>query len=91
MNKKKRITDNIENLINLSEYNLSKNRFAKRKDAGKKYLKEVIEGTEESLDEYKKNNKVYLEDELGDIFWDYLQALKILERDNYINSVEEVF
>ncbi|MDR1944995.1 MAG: hypothetical protein LBQ59_02680 [Candidatus Peribacteria bacterium] len=26
---------------------------------------------EEAKDQYKDNNSVYLEDELGDIFWDF--------------------
>lgn len=37
-----------------------------------------------------KNKKCYLEDELGDVFWDYLNLLKNLESEKMI-EMEKVF
>jgi NTP pyrophosphatase (non-canonical NTP hydrolase) len=46
---------------------------------------------EEALAENKQNNSVYLEDELWDIFWDYLCLLNSLKAEWKINSVGNVF
>ncbi len=55
------------------------------------YLKWIIEEIEEMKDEIKLNNSVYLEDELGDVFWDYVCLLHSLQKRWYISSVEKVF
>lgn len=49
--------------------------------------KEVIE----VQDELKDNNKIYLEDELWDILWDYMVLLQLLQKEWKINSLESVF
>ncbi len=81
----------IKKILELSDYNIKNNTFAIRQNAGKKYLIETIEEIKEALIEYKENNKIYLEDELGDIFWDWLQAVKIAERDGLIKNADNVF
>ena len=40
----------------------------------------------EAKDEIKRNNSVYLEDELGDIFWTYMRLLYSLEKEWYIDA-----
>lgn len=62
------ILKNIKKLLKLTDYNIVKNRFAKREDAALKYLKETKDEIDETTEEYKKENHIYLEDELGDIF-----------------------
>lgn len=57
----------------------------------KTYLDWIIDEIEEVKDEIKKDNHVYLEDELWDIFWDYLCLLNSLKKEWYISSVENVF
>lgn len=55
------------------------------------YLSELENEIEEVKAELKENNWVYLEDELWDIFRCYLNFLKKLEKNWYIESIEEVF
>jgi uncharacterized protein YabN with tetrapyrrole methylase and pyrophosphatase domain len=51
-------------------------------------MREEIDEMEQEL---KENNTVYLEDELGDILWDYLSFINVLEKRKYISSVGKVF
>lgn len=55
------------------------------------YLWELECEIAEVKQELKENNKVYLEDELWDIFRCYLNFLKKLEKNWYIESIENVF
>lgn len=57
----------------------------------KTYNKAIFEEMEEVQDEVKKENSVYLEDELWDVFWCYCCFLQSLEKEWYITSVEKVF
>ena len=41
--------------------------------------------------ELKENNSVHLEDELGDILWNYLSFINILEKKKYISSTKSIF
>lgn len=45
----------------------------------------------EVKEELRENNSVYLEDELWDIFRCYINLLKKLEKEWYIESLEKVF
>ncbi len=55
------------------------------------FLKWMREEIDEMEQELKENNSVHLEDELGDILWDYLSFINVLEKRNYISSAEKVF
>ncbi|NUJ97630.1 nucleotide pyrophosphohydrolase [Candidatus Gracilibacteria bacterium] len=55
------------------------------------FLKGMREEIGEMEQELKENNSVHLEDELGDILWDYLSFINVLEKRNYISSAEKVF
>lgn len=57
----------------------------------KTYLKWLREELKEVEEEIKENNSVYLEDELWDVFWDYLCFLHSLENEWKITSVDKVF
>ncbi|MFK7780032.1 MAG: MazG nucleotide pyrophosphohydrolase domain-containing protein [Candidatus Gracilibacteria bacterium] len=50
-------------------------------------LKEEIQEAEEEI---KNNNSVHLEDELGDVFWDYICLLHALENEGKISSIDNV-
>jgi len=91
MEKIKSMSEIIDELLDLADENLIKNTFSRHPDVLNIYLKEIRGEMDEAEEEIKKDNFVYLEDELGDIFWDYLMLLKILERDEYIRSVNHVF
>jgi len=54
------------------------------------YLKWIFDEIQEVNNEIKKNNAVYLEDELWDVFYDYINLLYLLEKDWYIFSIESV-
>jgi len=56
----------------------------------KTHINEIKWEIEEMEKEFKINNSVYLEDELWDIFWDYMCILDWLEQKWYINK-EKVF
>jgi len=55
------------------------------------YLQGIKDEIEEAENEIKPNNSVYLEDELWDVFWDYLCLLHGLESEWKITWVEKVF
>lgn len=56
----------------------------------KTYFDELRKEIQEAEEENKQNNNVKLEDELGDIFWDYANLLVNLEEEGKIN-LERVF
>lgn len=82
----KKITDLSESRI--QEFTDTKNPWYKWSET---YLEWVIEEFEEMKVEIKKNNSVYLEDELWDIFWDFMCLLSSLKQEWYISSEKKVF
>ena len=60
-------------------------------EVGLRYLQGIIDETDEVRPELKRDNRVYLTDELGDIAWDYLTLLSIMEQCGWIESVDAVF
>ncbi|PWJ43006.1 MazG nucleotide pyrophosphohydrolase domain-containing protein [Sediminitomix flava] len=48
------------------------------------YLEEIKKEVEEVLEEIPKNRDCYLEDELGDILWDYMNILLAMEKERGI-------
>lgn len=54
-------------------------------------LNEIILEIEEVKREIKKNNSIYLEDELGDILWGWLALVENLRNDKYITSHKSIF
>jgi len=55
-----------------------------------KYFEELPQEIAEALNESRDDNTVYLEDELGDVFWDYLMLLNTLKLEWKITSVDMV-
>jgi NTP pyrophosphatase (non-canonical NTP hydrolase) len=54
------------------------------------YLERLRKEVEETKEQYKDNNSVYLEDELGDIFWDFFCLSYSLQNEWKITSIEKV-
>lgn len=50
------------------------------------YLKSIIDEVDEVTQELKENNSVYLEDELWDILWTYMNMLHCFEKEWYIDQ-----
>jgi len=55
------------------------------------FFKEIKNEIKEAEIEYNNNKQVHLEDELGDILWDYLNLLINLKTENKITSIEKIF
>lgn len=49
------------------------------------YLSEIKNEVEEVIEEIPKQRNCYLEEELGDVLWDYLSILLALEKESGIN------
>ncbi|MDD3793849.1 MAG: MazG nucleotide pyrophosphohydrolase domain-containing protein [Candidatus Gracilibacteria bacterium] len=60
-------------------------------EGNKTYLNAIKDELYEVEEEIKENNSVYLEDELGDVFWAYICFLHSLENEGKITSVDRVF
>ena len=54
------------------------------------YFKNIHLELEEVEKELKKDNSVYLEDELWDVLWDYLCLLNSLKEKWYITSIDKI-
>lgn len=50
------------------------------------YIEWLDDEIEEAKEEVKENNSVHLEDELWDVFWDYMCLLNSLEQSNMIDK-----
>lgn len=50
------------------------------------YLAEIINEVAEVIEEIPKSRQCYLEDELGDVLWDYLNVLTALEKEAGIDT-----
>ena len=57
----------------------------------KTYVDGIDDEWVETKQEIKKDNSVHLEDELGDVLWDYMCLLHSLEEEKLISSPEKVF
>ncbi len=57
----------------------------------KTYIEWIDDEWKEVKDEINPKNCVYLEDELWDLFWDYMCLLNSLEQEWLISSQEKVF
>lgn len=81
----------IETVLKLTKWNAKKNPRLHNPHRWRRYADGIVNEVAEAKKEVKKNNAVYLEDELGDIFWDYANLLRTLEKQGYIRSVNRVF
>ncbi len=83
---------NIEKILKLSEKRID---YLINMDNGwyvdhTTFLNGLYEEIDEAKAEIKKNNSVYLEDELGDVFWDLMMVLIALEKE-WLITREKVF
>jgi NTP pyrophosphatase (non-canonical NTP hydrolase) len=79
----------FETLLNIAK---RKSKFDEKNEwanGSQTYLEEIRKELDEVTDEIPKNRNRFLEDELGDVLWDYLNILLALEKENGI-KVESV-
>ncbi len=79
----------FENLLNIAR---RKNKFDETNSwasGSKTYLDEIRKEIDEVSDEIPKKRNNFLEDELGDVLWDYLNIVLSLEKESGI-KVESV-
>ena len=83
----------IEKLLELAVYN--KDVDYKREEPkfidNKWLLDTIIAEVEEVREEIKPNNRAYLEDELSDILWGWLNLVENLKREGLVGSHEAIF
>lgn len=83
----------VETLLSLLDIARKKNKYDQGSDwsnGSSTYLDEIRKELKEVEDEIETDRLCYLEDELGDVLWDYLNILTALESEKGI-SPENVF
>lgn len=76
--------DEIKELIRLAKDKVNIDSSNSWSTGSKTYLEEIRKELIEVETEIKANKKVYLEDELGDVLWDYINLLANLEKEGKI-------
>lgn len=86
---------NLEKILNLSQkridYFCDEENVRNWYQGSETYFRSIITETEEARAENREQNHIYLEDELGDIFWNFCCLLSSLEREGKISHKKEVF
>jgi NTP pyrophosphatase (non-canonical NTP hydrolase) len=85
------ILQSIKKLLEIGKPFFKRDSWLGSDDISDIYFDGIFDEVQEARDEFKKDNVVKLEDELGDIFWNYIMLLQTLERKGYIRSIENVF
>ena len=85
--------DDVQKILSLCQERISD--FIEQQDPRyewpEKFFKQIVSEVEESKAEYRDNNQVYLEDELGDIFHALMMLYSSCAAEGKISSVENVF
>lgn len=80
------VMDEFKQLLNIA---IRKSKFDKNYDwsnGSETYLSEIKKEVDEVIEELPKQRKCYLEEELGDVLWDYLNILVALEQEIGIDT-----
>jgi NTP pyrophosphatase (non-canonical NTP hydrolase) len=83
-------SENISKLFALVKSKIELDENADWSEGSRTYFQEIKKEIDEVSDELDSNRQCYLEDELGDVFWDYLNLLQNLEAEGKILT-EKVF
>lgn len=75
----------FDELIALSALKLRRDLEGTWSKGSSTYFKAIFDELDEVSEELHSNRSCYLEDELGDVLWDYLCLLKHLENENKID------
>jgi NTP pyrophosphatase (non-canonical NTP hydrolase) len=75
----------FEKLMALSELKLKRDLKGTWSSGSSTYFKALFDELDEVSEELHSDRQCYLEDELGDVLWDYLCLLKHLENENKVD------
>jgi NTP pyrophosphatase (non-canonical NTP hydrolase) len=89
-NHKKNLLNNISEILALVDDKAIIDQNGNWCQGSKTYFEEIHKEIDEAQAEYIQGKSPHLEDELGDILWDYLNLLKNLELEERI-TLENVF
>jgi NTP pyrophosphatase (non-canonical NTP hydrolase) len=78
----------LEQIFALIDEKISIDRKSTWSHGSSTYFSEIHKELDEVAQELKKGRRVYLEDELGDVLWDYLNLLKNLDMEDRINMTK---
>ncbi len=84
-------TELFEKIKELAESKCVRDANLKWSKGSQTYIEELKKEIDEVQVELDANKQVYLEDELGDIFWDYMNILVNLVKEEKIESVQTIF
>ncbi|MBC7003276.1 nucleotide pyrophosphohydrolase [Photobacterium sp. BZF1] len=77
--------EKLETLLGLARRKADIDKTSTWSEGAKTYLSELKAEVDEVNEEIAKQRLCFLEDELGDVLWDYLNALVALEEEEGIN------
>lgn len=77
---------NLKKLYQLVEQKYRIDQKSDNYSGSQRYIQGILDEVKEVKKEIQKQNHIYLEDELGDILWDYLNVLKNLEAEGKIQA-----
>ncbi len=75
----------LEILLSIAKRKLKIDKLSGWSNGSVTYLSEIKNEIDEVIEELPKNRVCYLEDELGDVLWDYLNILINLEKESGVN------
>ena len=77
--------EKFEQLLSIAKRKSKFDQGSRWSDGSSTYLAEIVNEVNEVVEELPKKRLCYLEDELGDILWDYLNILCALEKEAGVN------
>jgi NTP pyrophosphatase (non-canonical NTP hydrolase) len=75
----------FETLLSIAKRKSEIDKLSDWSNGSETYLSEIKNEIDEVIEELPKNRVCYLEDELGDVLWDYLNILINLEKESGVN------
>lgn len=81
--------DTFQELLNIARRKSSIDEIHPWASGSQTYISEIRKEIEEVVEELPKNRPCYLEDELGDVLWDYLNIILCLEKEAGV-TIEDI-
>jgi NTP pyrophosphatase (non-canonical NTP hydrolase) len=78
--------ENIQKLIQIVKRKAALDQDNTWSNGASTYLEEIKKEVDEVIEEIPLQRDAYLEDELGDVLWDYLNVLQALEQERGIKT-----
>ncbi len=84
----------FSDILAIARYNVANNPSITLKETeavSERYLNGLLDEVSEVKAEVKRDNEIYLKDELSDIVWDFSVLIALLESRGYLEEAESVF